>query len=378
MTCPLHERRRRILLAPIPVTPTKPLTPSHLKGMLAVDVMRKTTEQLAQVDCLYSNLTANGSEQTVGFWEYLDRKHGALDFTRCSEEDIGELYVRYHMESSKPTHAVLAPYLHAVENANWIHPSSARLHEIWSSHLSMLGIRDPGIARLKSNAMPLDELVQRLADNHLCVDLRAKGGALYLDATVDGLPLRQAITADGRVNYLINLLRDLVPQIPRYDHLVLIHDPELHADFSLLQKILRRLGGTADRVVTNRVAIEGTVRSARHGEWHGYTTTALASKCLESADLSSFQLGIRLYFIAIVENDIDRSFSMDRLRHFIRRASRLLSASTSGAATASVQEFLLRCARRRPYVDPYIVTSCLLSKRHPAPILTEDNVRWYM
>ena len=212
MSCPLHEKRRRVLLAPIPVTPTKPLTPSHLKGMLAVDVMTKTTEQLAQVDCLYSNLTANGSEQTVGFWEYLDRKHGTLDFTRCSEEEIGDLYVRYHMEALKPPHAALAPYLQAVENANWIHPSSARLHDIWSSHLSMLGIRDPGIARLKSDAMHLDELVQRLADDHLCVDLRAKGGALYLDATADGLPLRHAITADGRVNYLISLLRDLIPQ----------------------------------------------------------------------------------------------------------------------------------------------------------------------
>lgn len=44
----------RVLLAPITVTPSKPLTPSHLKGLLWTDVMYRATAQLAEVTYRYS------------------------------------------------------------------------------------------------------------------------------------------------------------------------------------------------------------------------------------------------------------------------------------------------------------------------------------
>jgi hypothetical protein len=60
--------RRRVLLAPVTVTPTKPLTPSHLKGLLWTDVMYRATAAVADVTYRYSHTTYNQTEQTLGFW----------------------------------------------------------------------------------------------------------------------------------------------------------------------------------------------------------------------------------------------------------------------------------------------------------------------
>ncbi|WP_315828523.1 MULTISPECIES: hypothetical protein [unclassified Bradyrhizobium] len=346
--------------------------------MLALDVISKTTGQLAQVHCLYSNLTALASEQTIGFWEYLDRKYGSIDFSRCSEDDIGELYVHYHAEATPVSHDSLTPYLNAVDCAKWIHPSSARLNTIWASHLSSLGVRDPGISRPATGAVSTNELLDCLSKHDLILDLRPSGGALYLDATSDGAPLRQVISPEGRSNYLVYFLRDLASHVNEYDHVVLLHDPELTQDFLLVQIILERIShATVSRVVTKRVPINGAVSSARHGQWHGYTTSKLISKLQERNEPLSLRLGMRLYLVAIIESDRDRSFSIERLQRFIERADRLF-CSAPAVPVSSLQTFLLRCARRRPYVDPYIVTSCLLSNTRPALTPNAESLEWYM
>ena len=84
----------RVLLAPVTVSPTKALTPSHLKGLLWVDVMRRATALVADVTYRYSNTTFNTTRQTLGFWEYLDRTFGDLDYTAHGESELGELYMR--------------------------------------------------------------------------------------------------------------------------------------------------------------------------------------------------------------------------------------------------------------------------------------------
>lgn len=370
--------RKRVLLAPIPITPTKPLTPSHVKGMLWVDVMLRTTSQLADVDCLYSNLTANGSEQTVGFWEYLDREHDDVDFDSCGEIEIGELYLRYHTQTTKPPYAALAPYFRAVESGRWHHPSSLRLCDIWAAQVASLGIENPGLMRNAVKTMPLEALVDALKAKDLCLDLRGAGGALYLDATTDGLPLRRAITQDGQANYLINMLRDLVPIIPDYDHIVLIHDEELDADYTLLQRILTKLGTVAERVSISRVGINGLVQSARFGGWKGYTASALISHCLDEADLRSVRLGMRLYFIATLGKGQSRSIDLRHLERSTRRATALLSESPGEATEAVLQPFLRRHGGKECYVDPYRITTGLLSRHSGPSVPIGVSNRWYM
>jgi hypothetical protein len=346
--------------------------------MLWVDVMQKATAQFADVDCLYSHLTANGSEQTVGFWEFLDREVGDADFSLHSEQEIGELYLRYHSQPFKPSRSALSPYLRAVENASWIHPVSTRLYQIWSGHAAALRVHDPGAACHKWSAMPVEALVQHLTECDLCLDLRPKGGALYLDLSVDGIPLRQVITSDGHSNYLISLLRQLVPQIQSYDHLILVHDRELHADYLLLQRILMHLGASVDRVAISRVAIDGVVQSTRHGGWQGYTASELTSNLMKVADLPSIRLGMRLYFIATLGKGKPGSFNIGLLERAVRRAKSLILTADNRSSRESVESFLHRCSGRKKYVDPYKVTSGLLSKRRPAPFPREDFSAWYV
>ncbi|UWU95726.1 hypothetical protein [Bradyrhizobium sp. CB1015] len=369
--------RKRILLAPIPITPTKPLTPSHVKGMLWVDVMFKATSLLADVDCLYSHLTANGSEQTLGFWEYLDREHDDVDFESCDENDIGELYRRYHAQGSKVPYAALTSYLRAVERGTWCHPCSLRLCDIWAAQAASLGIENLMPAR-RPDTMAVDALVDLLKSGELCLDLRAAGGTLYLDATSEGLPLRRAITSDGQVNYLINLLRDLVPQIPHYDHIVLIHDEELNADHVLLQRILGKLGAVVHRVALSRVAIDGVVQSARFGGWRGYTASALIAHGLDAADLYSVRLGMRLYFIATLGKNRSASIDLKHLERSTRRAAVLLAQSQAGTSGDDVELFLRKHGGRECYVDPYRITTALLSRQHVPLGLIDGGNGWYM
>ena len=59
----------------------------------------------------------------------------------------------------------------------------------------------------------------------MCLDLRADGGPVYLDATRYGLPLRQIVAADGQPNYLACALRELVAAGPvATTSVVLLHD----------------------------------------------------------------------------------------------------------------------------------------------------------
>ena len=53
------DSRPRVLVAPIPVTPTKPLMPSHVKGVLWIDALCRGTAEIATVDHLYGHTTAN-------------------------------------------------------------------------------------------------------------------------------------------------------------------------------------------------------------------------------------------------------------------------------------------------------------------------------
>ncbi|MFE8944832.1 hypothetical protein [Streptomyces sp. NPDC007856] len=109
--------RRRVLLAPVTVTPSKPLAPSHLKGLLWTDVMYRATSVLADV-----------------FWEFLDRAVGAADYSGMTEVEIGELYVRFRAEGRAATAATLRPYAEAVESQGWVHPAARRVLGLWASH----------------------------------------------------------------------------------------------------------------------------------------------------------------------------------------------------------------------------------------------------
>lgn len=351
----------RVLIAPITVTPTKALTPSHLKGLLWVDVMYRATALVADVTYRYSNTTYNLTEQTLGFWEYLDRTLGDVDYAELGEEEIGELYVRYHAEPTRAPFAALLPYLRAVEESGWVHPASVRLIELWSGYYARLGMHDPGLAAVQPPGLGLDELVELLVSRDLCLDYRSIGGPVYLDATRHGIPLRKIITGENQPNYLACALRELAPLVGQYDEIALVHDRELTGDYILLQRVLGELGGHAVRVGVDRVAIGDVVRSSRHGGWQGYTPPALFAACRD-VEPEALRLGMRLYFIAVLGKGSAQSFRMDLLVRSVQRARRLLDAGSPPVTDAELAEFVSGHRGEHRHVDPYRLISSLLGK----------------
>ncbi|MDH2391178.1 hypothetical protein QCN29_20765 [Streptomyces sp. HNM0663] len=363
--------RKNVLLAPVTVTPTKPLTPSHLKGLLWTDVMFRATAPLAEVTYRYSHTTYHVTEQTVGFWEYLDRSHGETDYAQLSEEEIGELYVRHRAEERPRSAEVLRPYRDAVEHSGWTHPASERLLKLWAGHYERLGMHDPGLREHQPPGLGLEEMIERLSAAGLVLDQRAWGGPVYLDLTRYGMPLRRIVTSDGRPNYLACALRELLPLVPWYDEVVLLYDRELDADYQLLNRVLTRLGPTVRRVPVGRVPIDGRITSARYGGWRGHTAGVLLGEAAETCgdDTDVLRLGTRLYFVATLGPGQRESFRHDLLRNCLTVAARLLKRSRAAVTggTGDLLDALDRHRRGHTYVDPYRLTCSLLGSGRPAP-----------
>ncbi|WP_246113703.1 hypothetical protein [Streptomyces montanus] len=354
----------RVLLAPITVTPSKPLTPSHLKGLLWSDVLYRATARLADVTYRYSPTTYYPTEQVLGFWEFLDRTEGDTDYSGASEEDIGELYVRHRAEGARPGADALRPYLEAVEAGDWVHPASSRVLHLWSGHYARLGLHDPGMLKHQPPGLGLAEMIERLVARGVGLDQRRWGGPVYLDLSGCGMPLRQIVTADGRPNYLACALRELLPLAESHDEVVFLYDRELDPDYRLLERVLSGPDTAVHRIPIGRVPIGGRIASARHGGWHDHTVDALMDHLGKEHDAAAIRLGMRLYFLATLGKGDQQSFRHDLLEKSCTRAARLLerSAQHPPAGSAALAEDLSRHRRSHLYVDPYRLTSSLLAR----------------
>lgn len=367
-----------LALAPVTITPTKPLTPTHIKGLLWLDVLGKSCREIADTTCIWNPRMSNLSAQTLTFWAYLDDVVGPVDWSRYTETQLGELYVESHRAGrGRPNADRLRGYLDRVEVDGWVHPASRRLVDLWREQLDLVNVADPGLAGVRPLGLPAEAALERLAARDLIIDHRRYGGPAYLDGTAYGLPLRQLIGEDGLSNYLLPVLRDLIPVIGRRDRIVLVHDPELGQDYLLLDRVLTTLGARVSRLALRRVALDGVVRSSRFGGWQGRTLADLAAACLEHVDLATYRLGMRLYFIAVLERDAPQSFRPDLLRRSLRRARRLLdtygAAAGDGAADgtdeetdAGFRDFLAGLVGAGGYVDPYRLTTSLFDRHRPA------------
>lgn len=355
-----------VLLAPVTVTPTKPLGPSHLKGLLWTDVMFRATRLLTGATYRYSPTTYHTCEQTAGFWEYLDRTVGDTDYSGCTEEEIGELYVAYRAEGRRVPFTACLPYVEAVERHGWVHPASARILELWTGHYRALGMHDPGLTADQPPGLDLDAAVDRLSAVDMCLDLREHGGPVYLDATRHGMALRRIVAEDGRPNYLACALRELVALAGEHDEVVLLHDAGLEADYLLLHRVLTRFGATVHRVALGRVPIGGRITSARHGDWRGHTVGALLATLGQDHSPAALRLGLRLYFIAVLGQGAGDEFRWAVLRRSVRRAERLLAHGLP-PDPAPLAEVLDRHRGDHGHVDPYRLASSLLVRHGPGP-----------
>ncbi|EST39300.1 hypothetical protein N566_02745 [Streptomycetaceae bacterium MP113-05] len=356
----------RVLIAPVTVTPTKALGLSHLKGLLWVDAMYRATRLLNRADYLYDDTSFHVTRQTAGFWEYLDRTCADIDTDRCTETEVGGLYAAYQRQPEHPSDEALQPYVRAVEESGWVHPVSRRVLRLWRAHRDRLGLVDPEITGPRVPRFGFEETVEHLAARGFCLDTRPDGGPVYLDATALGLPLRGIASPAGHPNYLACTLRGLLPLLPAYDELVLVHDRELTEDHVLLQKVCSALGTVTHRVAVDRVPLDGVVRSSRHGVDPAHTVAHLVDDLHGTAPEDAVRLGVRLYFIAGLGKGAGQSFRTDLLRASVDRARRILERADPEVAE-SPEAFLRRHTGGRDWVDPYRLTSALLSRHRPVP-----------
>lgn len=356
----MKTHKPRILVAPVTVSPTKPLTPSHLKVLLSMDLLHRATATFADVTHVYHPLAHAGSRQVAGFWEYLDRCHPGLDFQARGEEEIGELYGEFQRSDRVP-YAELEPVVRRAE-AGWTHPATARLLDIWEGHYRTLGFRDRRLGRGGPEPMPADELIDLLVRNNLAIDGRPFDAPVYLDATPAGLPLRTMVSADGQANYLMSTLAELVPQLAGHDHVVLGHDTEIRADYRTIAHVLTGLGAEVSLIEFPRVPLDGVARSTRFGGWQAYTVGALAPPLVAEFGTPAFALGLRLYLVAGLGRTARESFSHKHLRRWTQRAARLLDEHGPAGAPD-----LSSLAGRMPYVDPYRLVTTLLSRDAAIP-----------
>lgn len=105
---------RSLRLAPIPITPTKPLTPSHVKGLLWVDLLERATRVVRPVTHELNRTSGDLSCQTLDFWSWLDSAGLAVDPPALDDIAIGQLYVHYHAEGR--TNACVAT---AISSSGW-------------------------------------------------------------------------------------------------------------------------------------------------------------------------------------------------------------------------------------------------------------------
>lgn len=359
--------RPRILLAPVTITPSKPLTPSHLKGILWTDVMYRACKLSADVDYRAAHTCYHQTEQTLGFWDFLDREVGDADYGELDEQQIGALYMRFRAAGQRPSSEALYPYAAAVEQG-WVHPAATRVLELWRAHYAVLGLHDPGLTRTQPPGYSLAEAIDRLGSAGILLDHRALGGPVFLDLTAEGKPLRQIVGADGRPNLMACALRDLLPLAPRYDEVVLLHDPELTADYQLLARALARCGAVPRTVAVGRVPIDGRIASAREGGWQDVTADRLLPRLAGCFDASALRLGARVYFIAVLGPGDRQSFREDLLVHTVTRAQRMLAAAPERSAH-SLSELAARHRGAHHFTDPYRLTAALLTRHGPRPAL---------
>jgi hypothetical protein len=326
-------------------------------------VLVKASARIAPTRLLWNPRLSNLTTQTTAFWHHLDRTEPDTDWSTESEAAIGGRYVRFHQGRPGVTPRELDPYFDRIERDGWIHPAGRRLLGLWRAELDLLHVPDPGLTDTRPLAWSTDAALGALADRGLIIDHRRFGGPVYLDGAPWGMPNRQLIGADGHPNYLLPILRALLPEARPGRLLLLLFDDGLTGDYLLLDRVLAEFGAPVARLPLSRVPIDGKVVSSKFGGWDG-STLADISATFGSTDADAYRLGMRMYFVGMLDRRSAQSFRMDLLRRCVERAARIL---VLGADPEGRHPGLpLTPARPGGYVDPYRLTVSLFGRRPAA------------
>lgn len=362
------------LYAPVGITPTKPLTPSHLKGALQLDFMHRFEGLFSPGDIWHNRRPWDISLQTIRFWDYLDREYAGTDFGAMDEGAIGALYIECHRNGALPTADRVAAYAHRIESEGYVHAASRRILALWGEVFATLGLARDALFHSAPFGFDQDEVLSRLRADDMLLDQRGFGGGVYLDLTDEARPLRVLISEHGLPNYLLAILRDLLDGARRYDEVCLYHDANIQRDYEALVRVFERLGMRCRRVGFARVPIEGQVLSAKQGGWEHYTGARLLERVAGGASAPEIRLGFRLYFLHALGLRQPDNYSDAGLADALEHARRLLAAHEPAAPTEADREALRKLIKRDGSANVYGALA-VLDQKKAAPGLRDAVMR---
>lgn len=351
------------LYAPVGITPTKPLTPSHLKGVLQLDFMQRFEGLFTPGTMWHNRRPWDISLQTIRFWDYLDREHCGVDFSAMGEGDIGALYIDCHRSGALPAADRVAAYASRIEAEGYVHPASHRILALWGEVFDTLGVSQDALFHSAPFGLDQEAVLARLHAHDMVLDQRRFGGGVYLDLTDEGRPLRLLMSEDGLPNYLLAILRDLLDRAPQHDAVCLYHDSGIERDYEALMRVLQRLGLRCRRVGFTRVPVDGQVLSAKQGGWEQYTGALLLKRVAGGASGAEIRLGFRLYFLHALGLRHPASYSDEGLGACLERARRLLAAHEPAPPTAADQAALENLMKRDGSANVYAALAVLDQKK---------------
>lgn len=351
------------LYAPVGITPTKPLTPSHLKGALLLDFMQRFEGLFSPGAMWHNRRPWDISLQTIRFWDYLDREHAGVDFGAMDEGDIGALYIECHRNGALPTADRVAAYAHRIETEGYVHAASRRILDLWGEVFLALGLARDALFHSAPFGLDQEAVLARLRAHDMVLDQRRFGGGVYLDLTDEARPLRVLISEQGLPNYILAILRDLLDCAPRYDQVCLYHDANIQRDYEALARVFERLGVRCRRVGFTRVPVEGLVLSAKQGGWEQYTGARLLKRVAGGASGPEIRLGFRLYFLHTLGLRQPDNYSDAGLGECLERARRLLAAHEPAAPTAADRIALEKLMKRDGSANVYGALAVLEQKK---------------
>jgi hypothetical protein len=354
------------LYAPVGITPTKPLTPSHLKGVLLLDFLQRFEGLFTPGAIWHNRRPWDISLQTIRFWDYLDREHGDVDFSVMGEGEIGALYIDCHRNSELPPADRIAAYASRIETDGYVHPASGRILALWGEVFATLGLSRDALFHSAPFGLDQESVFSRLDAHDMVLDQRRFGGGVYLDLTDEGRPLRLLVSEHGLSNYILAILRDLLQRAPHHGCICLYHDSGIERDYETLMRVLQRLGLQCRRVGFTRVPLDGQVLSAKHGGWEHYTGARLLQRVAGGASSSEIRLGFRLYFLHALGLRKPDNYSDAGLGACLERARRLLATCEPAPLTTEDRAALGKLLKRDGSANVYGAIAVLEQKKATA------------
>lgn len=313
---------------PIGITPTKPLTPTHVKGLLHFDALTRLHRVVEPIQVVHNRRVWDLSLQTARFWTYLDRHHHQVDFSALSELQVGKLYVDFSREGTEVAIADLEAMLARIESQGYVHPSAWSVLYGWESHLRRIGL-DTGILT-ESHALEVSTaaVLSTLSAFGELIDQRDfGGGVLWASRTGQGTT-RTLISEMGIPNYVVALLRQIHTLTQGTETVHLFYDLSVERDFMLIEDYLKSFGLRVNRIGFPRMTSNGQSLSFRAG---GGVVTLGEMMSRYDGDYSDrcIALGLRLYFLYMSGLRKSFDFSWERLDEALRMARTLLDTTAS-------------------------------------------------